>query len=356
MTRSDRESSIELLRILAVCGVMILHYNAGRAFVYCIGGANYVVLCVLESLCICAVDLFILISGYFLATTQKRNLAKILELYIQLVIVRIGFYVVSTISNGEAWSIKSICKELIPDDYFVVLYMVVYMISPYINVVLKTLKEVQRQQFMIILLLLFSVWPTLVDFSAEILGREWFGLSTIGAFGSQSGISVVNFLLLYTVGAYLRIEKVDEKIKKIPLLVIGAIVCVAGICMWAYVNEYFAEFGLRSAWMYHNPLVILEAVVFFLMFKKLKMQSEIINSLAQGAFICYLVHLYLIDGFRIAEAISGSVLQMLLNIGLAVVSIYLFSYVVYWIYSVSIGRVFNRFKILFEVSFEEHKL
>ena len=87
-------------------------------------------------------------------------------------------------------------RLLLPDNYFVILYVVVYFVSPYINAIMRSLTKKQRYQYVGILLL-FSVWPTLADLSEEVLGWEWYGLSTIAAWGSQQGFNMVNFLLMY---------------------------------------------------------------------------------------------------------------------------------------------------------------
>ena len=79
-----RQSNIELLRILAAFGVIVQHYNNPN-----IGGAiraviprspNAMILAFLHVGMICAVDLFILISGYFMRDTKKRDLLKPVKL------------------------------------------------------------------------------------------------------------------------------------------------------------------------------------------------------------------------------------------------------------------------------------
>ena len=67
--KKDRQSGIELLRILAACMVIVLHYNDGGAFEHTRMGYNRTILFLLESMCICAVDLFILITGYFMCSS-----------------------------------------------------------------------------------------------------------------------------------------------------------------------------------------------------------------------------------------------------------------------------------------------
>lgn len=83
--RRDRESNIELLRILAMLGVIILHYNnpsigGGVSFVKH-GSLNYWFLNIVESIFVCAVNLFMIISAfmiiseYFMASSNKRDLS-----------------------------------------------------------------------------------------------------------------------------------------------------------------------------------------------------------------------------------------------------------------------------------------
>ena len=65
--KNCRDSNIELLRLLAGCAVIILHYNFlgdGGAVSQSVG-VNYYFLLILEIICATAVNIFILITGYF---------------------------------------------------------------------------------------------------------------------------------------------------------------------------------------------------------------------------------------------------------------------------------------------------
>lgn len=88
--KQPRNSSIELLRIIAACMVVVLHYN-GRALGISTGLSHHG-LAFLETVCVCAVDLFIIISGYFLCKTQKRTWGKPVFLFLVLsLIASIGY-------------------------------------------------------------------------------------------------------------------------------------------------------------------------------------------------------------------------------------------------------------------------
>lgn len=81
MNEKIRNSNIELLRILTAMGIMILHYNnttMGRGLTLAENySINQMLLILLESLFICGVNLFVLISGYFLSTSNRRDCACI---------------------------------------------------------------------------------------------------------------------------------------------------------------------------------------------------------------------------------------------------------------------------------------
>lgn len=94
----DRNSNIELLRIVATVGVIILHYNnieSGKAFLYTENiGINYQLLLMLELLSICAVNIiFIIISGFFLCESNKLSVKKPIILLAEVVIFQYVRYI-----------------------------------------------------------------------------------------------------------------------------------------------------------------------------------------------------------------------------------------------------------------------
>ncbi len=91
-----RNSSIELLRIITMLGVVILHYNypdsgGGLKFVEQ-SSINQYYLYFTENMFVCAVNLFIMISAYFLSFTEKRKFTKVTGLIFQVIIFNILFY------------------------------------------------------------------------------------------------------------------------------------------------------------------------------------------------------------------------------------------------------------------------
>lgn len=197
-----RNSSIELLRILALFMVIMIHY-ADQLLKLIDNDLNYHTLLFLRSLSSPAVDLFLLISGYFMVTNNTRYVGKPLSLLLQVVYRNLFIFTLLMLFGYLTFNFKSLLFYLVPMSYYPLLFVVVYLISPYINMMLLQLKKISDKAlrtFCLILFLLFSVYPTMTDFAQELFHYEWFGLNTIGAWGDQQGFNIVNFMLLYIIG------------------------------------------------------------------------------------------------------------------------------------------------------------
>lgn len=236
--------------------------------------------------------------------------------------------------GADTLTIKGLIMTLIPSNWFVILYSTLYIISPYINILLEQLSGKQKKKMVMVLFTIFSVWPTIVDLSGEILGKEWIGLSSVGMYGSEWGYSIVNFLLVYIIGAYLyHMEECQNKRNKKQLLfcLLMTILIITG---WAFLNERATLFTERSAWEYCNPLVIIEAVIIFLVLKDMKpFHSKIVNNLAKGCFTVFLLQNTFIRKLHIDKYINGNVLLLLFHLLLNCVVIYIICWIIYIIYT-----------------------
>ena len=145
-----RDSNIELLRMLSIWGVIILHYNnqtIGGGLQYVQEGTlNEALLLGLQGLCICVVDLFVLISGYFSCVSNKRSLVKIVGLLVQYSFFQMIRYIIEAIIDGS-FSWYAMLRAGIPVNNFVILYVSLYIISPYINLILRSLSETQVKKW-----------------------------------------------------------------------------------------------------------------------------------------------------------------------------------------------------------------
>ena len=61
------------------------------------------------------------------------------------------------------------------------------------------------------------------------------GLSTIGMYGSQYGYTIINFVLVYFVGAYLRVNKITLSKKKAGMWIIRCLAFLYAFSMMEHV-------------------------------------------------------------------------------------------------------------------------
>ena len=234
MTKKMRDSNIELLRILAVMGVIVLHFNGeyGNAFQYVENGTiNSYMLRYLEGVFVPAVNIFILITGYYMCNQFKRGIIKPFYLIVQVMFFGGITYIVSVVDGTAIFLPSSLVRSVIPCNYYVILYITLYLVSPYINLIFESLHEKQLRLFVLLGFILFSVWPSAIDVLQEISGTQFQGLNTIGLAGDQAGYTIVNFCLLYIIGSYIRICNINWSIRKS--------LCILCACSYVLCKQLF---------------------------------------------------------------------------------------------------------------------
>lgn len=360
---ATRQSNIELLRILSIVGVFILHYvspGAGGGLKYVAEGSlNYYILLTLESVFVCAVDLFMLISGYFLCTSNRRNLWKVVRLIMQVMLYSLAGYLATAVRTGS-FSINGMIGSMVPANYFVILYSAVFIISPFINLIFEKITKRQMRFFVLLLFVLFGIYPTLVDTFSVVTGHSWDSLSTIGVLGNQWGYTVVTFALMYTIGAYLRLGDFEITHWRTSSIVYGILALVSASTLWAAVFLFWRQTS-APARHYCNPLVILLAVFLFVAFSRFKISSRIsvgINGLAKGVFSMFLLHGWALPRIHIQRFVSGSPMAMIAHIFFSALTVFLIctgiDYIYHW-FTNPFFRWLERKVSLPDINYEDYK-
>lgn len=349
-----RQSSIELLRILTILGVVIMHCNGepgGALAAVHTGSVNFYLLHFLESVFICAVNVFVLITGYFLCTGGKRSWWKAIRLVVQVMVFSAGLYLLSAVRGG-GFSLRGLAGHLVPANYFVILYVALYLISPYLNLVVRGLRAEAFRKCLILLGLVFAVWSTVIDLASDLTGTQWMGLSTVALSGTQNGYSIVNFVMMYLIGAYLRTER-TEKIAagKLLLAFFGN---AAVLTVLACGGKLLGLQLTSTLWAYCNPLVMVNAVLIFQLFRQLELKpSGVINRLASGAFSVYLLHAALVGMAGIAGRANGSSLVLMGLLAAVAVGSYLVCWCAHAVYRFVTEPIFRKLEARFPLFLPE---
>ena len=358
--RTKRKSDIELLRIVAAFGVIILHYNnpsiGGGYKAVADGSVNQFIMTIFEAAFICAVNLYVLISGYFMKASTKRDLLKPVKLIAQFAVIELLFYLIKEVPKAEGFSLAVFMRYFTPSYWFVFVYIALYLISPYVNLVWNRLEDKGKRRLLYIVLGLFSVYPILCEVltklsEAGIWGADMVGVyglsqgvSTIGLFGSGAGYTIVNFVIMYLIGCFIKEkEEVLADIKNSRLVVLLA-ANVAAILAWTYAEKALTGNALctTTGWNYENPLVITEAVLFFLLFTNMPIKhGKAINRLAAASFPSYLIHMNLLEYIHIEIFVKANPFFLILHMIGSTMAIYLMSFVINELYEDAAGPIFK---------------
>ena len=318
-----RQSNIELLRIIAAMGVIALHYNnpgIGGGFRFAEDGSvNRQIMIAMECLFIGAVDLFMIISGYFQCKNMKASSRKVIELLMQLVVFEVLLYGMKVLSGQDVFSWSGLVTTLVPTDYFIVLYCTTYLLSPYMNLLLTKLSLRQFRGLLLLVFLLFSVQGGLLGWVENLLDIDLASASTYSYKGDQEGYTIVTFILCYLIGAGIRYGVIDIK----RPLYSGLLFAGAFYMVWR-----------RHDWSYCTPFVVLQAAAVFMLFLRLPLKdSPIINKIAKASLTVYILHETLLVRTGIKFFASGPAGRMLLHILAVQVGIYAVCFVVYLLWS-----------------------
>lgn len=107
----------------------------------------------LESLSFCAVNIYVIISGYFLVDS-KFKFRKILKIWVEVIFYSLVLFVVSSMITANFNGInflKSTFPVILGNYWFVTVYIVLYLLSPFIN---KFIYSLKKQQYKILLIII----------------------------------------------------------------------------------------------------------------------------------------------------------------------------------------------------------
>lgn len=309
MSAKNRNSNLELLRILSMYMIVFIHANMFLPY-FCPGELGRFFNGFVNGICNIGVTCFILISGYFgmqfkISKLVKMECMMITYSLLELVVV----YLVMPEQLQGAALLEALVKACFPfitrKYWFYSCYVCVYLFSGFVQKLINTLEKQDFKRMLGMMLLIFSVFPTVCYF--EII--------------QDNGKGLVQMFMVYLIGRYIRLHG-DVVISKWK--------CFAGIIVLWAINGVSHEIPLRVGHIYHhlckdNSITnIVTAILIFYIFKELKVQSGLINRAATCLFAAFalnntLVTLIMDERIRGYLPVVGGVSGFLLLAGVVFV-------------------------------------
>lgn len=286
-----RNSSIELLRIIAMIIIIMHHFGIHGVFHILDKSQNILMVNNLSWQIVFTQivswggnvgnAIFVLITGYFLIN-KKVNVKKIILLLFSMFLYSWIIEILYFGILGVPYSIKMIIRESIPiyfgNNWFVSCYIIFSFFIPFIN---KFLNNINEKEYLMFILLLFIFYNFLPSFKANTFMNDKF----------------IFFGLVYSIGGYLKLyfnryTKKDYSKKYIKVFFIQIFMIFICIIFSDILASIFSKDILIKL---YNPVInvlsIPIAITLFLYFLTMKpIYNKNINTISSTILGIYLIH------------------------------------------------------------------
>ncbi|WP_026656641.1 acyltransferase [Butyrivibrio sp. AE3003] len=226
ITKKKRDANIELLRIVAMLMIITLHFNNQSKALLELGepaSSVQIFATILEAIAITGVNVYVLISGYYLSSSKvkfSKILLLILQVYFYTLLISGAMMFVGAYSVKPEDKLDRALRYLFPISsehyWFVTAYVIMYVLAPVMNAAVNTLKRKQLKTVIIGLLTWFCFIKSIVPakFGTDRMGYD-FGW----------------FICLYLIAAYIRKYNVVlfRDAKRSALVYLVSVIVIAAI-------------------------------------------------------------------------------------------------------------------------------
>lgn len=342
-----RDFNMDLERVLLIFMVIVLHYNnRGMGGALNFGAADKSVDMLVrlsQSLCICAVNAFLILSGLF-TVSEKIPYRKAIWLLVTCSFYRVIGYIVYVVAVTGDFSVRTLVAYIIPSNWYVCLFVTVMLVAPFINSLFDKLEVGKRRELMAVLTVLFVIVPSFSAIASDIAGVDLSGLATITLNGDISGFTITSFIYCYCLGRFIRFEK--ENILKLSKYIwpVIFVVCAALATLLSYKTE--------SVWSYSCFITVAEAFALTNIFLQVKIKNEkfgtvisAVGGCGLGIFIWHTMPV-MIYGYWVHWNIDKigelGVSAYIINLFGATVTMYLLSFAWVYLCRVVVGLIKKR--------------
>ena len=270
-TEEKRNANMDFLRLISMMMVTMLHALTKSDLLLFMGSEvpiNGWIAWVFEALSVSAVNIFMLISGYFLISSKFKN-GRLIELVLQTFFYAAGvfiFFVLLGKISLDEMNVYDLLHYFLPIHmetyWFISAYVIMYLLLPLITIGVKTISETQLQR-VILWLLIFecvvkSILPVRLTMDKQGYSFLWYLiLFLVGAYIRLYGFKILKtathgwlifiastILILLEIFALSQIQVRTGRLKEMTLVSLD----------YNHVLVFFAAIGIFAAFLYARPL------------------------------------------------------------------------------------------------------
>ncbi len=268
----NRNSSLDIVRIIAFCSVVSVHFFLNTEFYNTpIDKPIYHLMIIPRTFSLVCVPLFIILSGYLmnkktLSKEYYRGIIKTLSIYI---LASIPCYFHNLYFTGSTGSFKGFIFGILgfysaKYSWYIEMYIGLFLLIPFLNLIYNNLKSQKQKQALIITLIVLTILPSVLN-TYNLFDINWWQAP---AYSNNYNKILPNYwenfypVTYYFIGAFLNEFKIKIKPIKCAFayLIIGLIFSI--YCMYRSNNHVF----ISGEWQLWNgfPVMIMSVLLFIL--------------------------------------------------------------------------------------------
>lgn len=291
MDVKKRNSGIELLRITCMFMILILHYCSKGGFISINVFENKLseISWFIRAFSIVAVNCFVLVTGYF-SVKSNCNYKKVVKIWAEVFFYSFSIFMIFKLFNITDLSIKESLEYFFPiilkTYWFISIYIVLYLLAPYLNICLNNIDRKAFKRLLIILVSISCLSSVLINFKFTVIDES-------------NGYGILWFITLYCIAAYIRLYKNKEYNAfscLIKYITISIFIYLSRIALWQLCERgiFSNNINYDAFYAYNSVTVALSSIYLFLFFKniniKFKFLEKSILKIAPLTLAVYIIH------------------------------------------------------------------
>ena len=275
--KNERNYGIDLLRIFSMIQVIILHlclFSIGNDIK--LSNKKYQSIWCLESICMCSVNCFALISGVVGYKSYKfRNLIYLwFHIFFYSLIIEIIYIKFSNINFFTIKIINSMFPILINRQWYFNSYFIMYLFVPFLNEGIKNLNKKTFRNIIIFYIFFFSIYDIV-----SVLNK------THPYHQLNNGYSALWLIILYIIGSYFGKYIINNNCNENIIYFSKWILIFLSLTIFNYklhlmlIYKKKKDFRLSLFKKYINPVVLFQAISLLMFFSKLKIKSNFLKKI-----------------------------------------------------------------------------
>lgn len=286
MENNRRSPNFELMRIVAMLMVTMLHAlgHGGVLETYEFGSVGYIIMWFIETLSYVSVNLFVLITGYFMVNTNFK-ISRIVKLFVQVEFYSLTCMIIAEFVLHQELNFKDIIRALFPLTggiyWFASVYAILIALSPLLNKFIHSMSKNEHFLVCISLCMLFCVIPTFLFWSRGIL---------------SSGSDFAWFIVLYISAAYIKLYSDDTpylNYKRNRYFSIYIVLCILLVLSRIFIGQICKMTlstikGAGLFYSYNSIPIFAASVCLFMFFKSIEIKNKTLSKLVTlGGSVCF---------------------------------------------------------------------